>query len=214
MTHLTCLRAISAVALGGVAVLSPAVLVANFDSLIEGAEAYTTLVDGGITFSDIYRNQGGPDFFVIEDASSGGLAGFSSPNTLASGGYSPGNTYAFSAFGGMTFTAGPARSAGLDMWVFPLNLGGNTVTLSGYLGANLVDSVSVTHPNSFTILHNRLELPDDDYDRFTVTSTGPSAMGDSFILFDNITVDAVPEPASLAILGLGGLLVMRRRSRK
>ncbi|MCC7435085.1 MAG: PEP-CTERM sorting domain-containing protein [Methanoregulaceae archaeon] len=213
MTHLKYVRAVSTMAFGMIATLSPAVLVANFDSLIEGAEAYTTLVDGGITFTDIYRNQGGPDYFVIEDASSGGLTGLSSPNALASGGYSPGPNYAFSAFGGMTFSAGDARSAGLDLWVFPLNLGGNTVTLSGYLGNTLVDFVSVTHPNSFSILHNRLELPDDDYDRFTVTSTGPSAMGDSFILFDNITVDAVPEPASLTALALGGLLTMRRRRR-
>ena len=30
--------------------------------------------------------------------------------------------------------------------------------------------------------------------------------------FDNITIDAIPEPASLALLGLGGLMMLRRRA--
>lgn len=35
--------------------------------------------------------------------------------------------------------------------------------------------------------------------------------GDDFIGFDTITVSGVPEPGSIALLGLGGLLVARRR---
>lgn len=44
----------------------------------------------------------------------------------------------------------------------------------------------------------------------TVTTSVPTGGG---VLFNEITVDAIPEPGSLALLGLGGLLVLRRRRR-
>lgn len=200
--------AIAAVA--GATVMSYAVLTANFDSFTEG-DVFSTFNDGGIQFSDVYRNQDGYTVFTIEEATTGGLVGETLPNALGFGGYIVGPHYGFGAFGGMKFAAGAARSAGLDLWVFPLDMGGNTLTLNGYLGNVLVDSVSVTHPNSFTILHNRLDLADDDYDWFELVSTGPSVAGDSFLLVDNVTVSAVPEPATLAALGLGLTALIRRR---
>lgn len=47
----------------------------------------------------------------------------------------------------------------------------------------------------------------------TVLATLYSAGGSGFAVSNSVVVDVVPEPTSLALLGLGGLLVSRRRRR-
>jgi hypothetical protein len=42
-------------------------------------------------------------------------------------------------------------------------------------------------------------------------ATGGAAGSTSILEIDNVSVDVVPEPSSLALLGLGGLALMRRR---
>jgi len=211
------LRTLLFVAAVTVAASSQATLIANFDSLLEG-DVFDTFVDGGITFSNVFNHQTSYTNFAIEDASAGGLgSSFTSPNVLGFGGYVPGPGVAFGAFGGLTFSAGTgATTAGLDLWTFPLNMGGNTITLTGYKQGAFVDSVSYNVPSvSTSILHHRFDLPTDDYDVFKLTSDGPSIQGDSFIDIDNVTVQAtaVPEPATVAVFSFG-LLVLRRRVRK
>lgn len=188
-------------------------MVANFDSFSEG-QWFDTFIDNGIRFHSVFRHQGGYTNFAFEDATGGDLAGYTAPNALGFGGYVPGSGVAFGAFGGMTFTSDTeATTAGLDLWTFPLDMGGNTLTLQGFKDGNLVDSVSYTFGNSFTVLHRRLDLPTDTYDTFKLVSSGPSVMGDSFIDVDNVTVAAVPEPATLAALGLGVAALLKRRRR-
>lgn len=210
------LRILLLVAGVAVATASQAALIANFDSFSEG-DVFDTFTDGGITFSNVFRHQTSYTNFAIENASNGELGGnFSSPNVLGFGGYVPGGGVAFGAFGGLTFSAGNATSAGLDLWTFPLNMGGNTITLTGYKQGQVVNSDSYLVPTfSTSILYHRFDLSNDDYDLFKLTSDGPSVQGDSFIDIDNVQVQtsAVPEPAVVAGLGLGLLAVRRRRKR-
>lgn len=207
------LRFLPVVTLGVLSTVAHADLVATFDGFTEG-DVFDSFSDGGIFFSNVFRHQDPYTNFAIEDASAAGLGtGFSPPNVLGFGGYLVGPGVAFGAFGGLTFTAGHARSASLELWSLPLNMGGNTITLTGYRNGFVVNTDSFAVPNSFSILHYRFQLPDDDYDTFKLTSDGPTVQGDSFIDIDNVTVAAVPEPTSMAALGLGALALLRRRRR-
>lgn len=202
---------IAAIAIA-VPVFANASLTANFDSFTEG-DVFDTFTDAGIRFFDVMRHQDSYTNFAIENASDGYLgSSMSSPNVLGFGGYLVGPGEAFGAFGGMSFTSDTeATTAGLDVWTLPLIYGGNTITLTGYMGGVFVDSVSFSFDNAFSAIHQRLDLPQDHYDTFRLSSSGPAVMGDSFIDVDNVTVAPVPEPASLVAVGIGLAFLTRRR---
>lgn len=191
---------------------------ADFDSWTEGdfSELFS---DGGIVFHSLQRDlPGGPNNFAIENASSGQLAGSSLPNVMGIGGYLVGPDVAFGRFKSCEFNLdAPAftmRSAALDIWTFNLHQAGNTLFLEGYFEGQLVDSDSFT-PGSFAIAHKRMSLPDDDYDRFVLRSTGTVDNGVVFLNFDNVRIigEVVPEPATVAAI-LMGLAALRARSRR
>jgi hypothetical protein len=67
---------------------------------------------------------------------------------------------------------------------------------SGYAGAEAIDSVIF-----------RVANPVD----FNTNTGGVAALDGGGVYFDNLTVSAVPEPTSLALLGLGAAVLYRRR---
>src|SRR5262249_25486702 len=68
----------------------------------------TTVVDGGITFSNLQNGLGGSPSFVYEqaDGTLTGMAGFTSPMTLGFSGYSPGPGAAFTRVISFDMSAG------------------------------------------------------------------------------------------------------------
>lgn len=203
----------AAIALAG---LSSAAI-ATFDTLVEGSSG-ASLTDGGITFSNLDRffGTGAGESFAIDDASAdlSSFAGYSSPNVLAFGGYSPGTGVAFSRFGSMDFTTGSAASsASMEIFGFGQDAG-TTLTLQGLNGTTVVNSASITLPTQFTIFHSTLTLGTGNYTSFHVISNSPTNQGASFVSMDNITVNPVPEPATLTVLSLSSLALLKKRKRR
>lgn len=192
--------------------LSSADLVATFDGFVEGQwfDAFST---GGIRFHDVSTHGGGYTNFTIEDASSGFLGpGLSAPNVLGFGAYVPGPQMAFGGIARFWFTSDTlASSAGLDVWTFQGEVGLNTLVLRGYRSGQVVQSTSFSFDFGATPVHRRLDLPTDVYDQFELSSSGPAHLGDACIDVDNVTIAAVPEPASLVALGVGLAVLLRRR---
>lgn len=108
--------------------------------------------------------------------------------------------------GGMTIPV-----SGLGFWFGNDDFGAifNAV-LSVYSGQTLLGSVSVTsngndHVDQFIGLTS-----DSPFDRFIVTYERPQA-GVLDVFIDDLYLSPVPEPTGLALLGLGGGMLFRRR---
>jgi len=203
------------VALTGVVSATHADLIANFDGFSEG-QWFDQLSTGGIRFHDVIAHEGGYTNFTIDDASSGFLgAGLSAPNVLAFGAYVPGPEMAFGGIGSFWFTSDTlASSAGLDVWVFQGAVGLNTLELRGYRSGQVIHSQSFSFDFTAAPIHQRLDLAADVYDSFEVFGSGQALQGDSCIVVDNVSVAAVPEPASLSILGFGLMAALKRRKHR
>lgn len=189
---------------GGVANAS----IATFDSFAEG-DLGTSFTDGGITFFGFDDRAGGTGHFTAERAD-GTLsgAGFSAPNALGFGGWSPGQFAAFGQCGSFSFTTGVVQSfASVEVFEF-FSYGGNTIALEAYLGGALVNSTSITLPGNLQINHFSLSVSGAAFDTLRVTGGGPTDRGVFFGLVDNVVV--VPAPGS-ALLLLGVCAVRRRR---
>jgi hypothetical protein len=174
----------------------------------------TTIVDGGITFSnfDAYLGSGAGDIFVIDQANGdlGSFPDFSPLNVMTFLGYVPGTGCAFGRLGSFDFTSGSLATTA-SMEVFSLgNAANTTITLQGKLGATVVNSSIITVPTG-GIKHTTIALPTGLYDNFHIISNSPANSGASFVNVDNVTIAAVPEPASLAAIGIGVASLLRRR---
>lgn len=191
--------------------------VATFDDMSEGVAGYT-FTDGGITFSynDVRIDDGistPPYVFCIEDATGNSSyvdAGFTMPNVLSCTGFGPGPGACASRLGEFWITPGEVSNhASLDFY----GVGnGNTLVLEAYKDGQLLATTWVT-PDTNEITKYTLDLGGTIFDSLRLTATGSADNSTVFGDIDNVNIQAVPEPATMSALALGGLALLRRRRR-
>lgn len=81
---------------------------------------------------------------------------------------------------------------------------GNTITYS-------IDNLLIATVNASSVTLGGGNILLNYYDTNNGSSTDPNAAALAFGLYDNVRVIAVPEPSSLALVGLGGLALLARR---
>jgi hypothetical protein len=174
------------------------IFVAHFDELMEGNPT-TVLITSGLTFRDLDQRIPGspPPFpFVIEDASStlAGQPGFSAPNTLSFGGYSPGPGAAFSRFGSMRIIP-PEICVDATIHVYEFLTGaGNTIVFAGYRDGVEVVRSSIPIIGGFGIHHYELTIhaPSTGFDELRLMGEGPIDQGVFFGIVDSVEVVGIP----------------------
>lgn len=188
-----------------------------------------------LTNADMETNSGG-QFSSLDDWSPNGAWGLHSGFPNAGYTASMGDNFGFYAAGteyvlqetGITIAAGTNYSVNLGAVTGGGNDTGTVAYVLAYVnpGADLSDGIDI---GEFTVFASASQVVGDPWVAGTgVTSTATGAAigqelivglgsaaegGDNDIWFDNFTADAspVPEPGSLALIGLGGLALLRRR---
>jgi hypothetical protein len=167
---------------------------ANFDAQTEGGIGIT-YAENGLTFHDLDQRFPGsppPQPLVIEDASQtlAGLPGFSTPNCLGFGGYSPGPGAAFGRMGSVSITPDhPGTSASIEVFDFTFGAG-NSMNFGAYLNGQQVALVTVPLASG-GLHHTHLEVH-AQFDDLKFFGSGPNDQGVIFCLVDNVTVASGP----------------------
>jgi hypothetical protein len=163
---------------------------ADFDHLPEGVIG-TTYMEESLIFSDLDRYLGvSNETFVSEDASGdlAGMTGFTAPNTLGFGGYSPGAGVGYSRCGKFRITPPITCNLGeVNIFLVGGSTAGNTVTLEGRLAGAIAGSVSVNVPGSFGPHAFTLSLNGVDFDTLVLVGTGTQHSGSFFGVVDSVS---------------------------
>jgi len=128
----------------------------------------------------------------------------SAPNGLYSG---PGVWSVNTAFDPLTidFTGAPVTAVGGNMWVTDISFATIPGEITVELADGTVETIPTSDPGNF-----RGFVADDPIASMTITPVTGGENG--WPTLDNFYVGAkVPEPATIALLALGGLAVIRRR---
>jgi len=172
--------------------------VATFDSFAEGFTA-TTITDNGISITNLSRRIDGdpvPAPFSIEraDGTLAGMSGFTSPNAVGFGGYSPGPGSAFTRLGSFDIVpAGVSTAAGIEIFEFGSNPPGTTITLEASLAGQVVGTATVPALTQFGMHHYAPFFSGHSFDRL-VLRIGPSGTSVIFAVIDTITITGAPPP--------------------
>lgn len=146
-----------------------------------------------------------------------GAGNFSGPGTVAfDGGYSPGNSPARITFGG-NLALGSSNLLTMELGGTMLGTGydhlgaAGTTSFGGSLNVTTFGGFSAGSGQSFELFD--FASSTGSFSSISLPSLGQNLAWNTSSLYTTgkISVQAVPEPASLAVLGLGGLAVLRRR---
>ncbi len=192
----------------------PVVLTANFDDLTEGS-SYASFSDGGITFNHLTQYVPLPTSFVVE-ATSDSLPGFSLPNYLTFGGYSPGSGASFGPFGSATMdfpgTASFASLNACDIATPSMN----TLTLEGLFNGNVVATDTVNFYGTNYQLIGRQLTVSGTFNSLQLVAAGRDNYGYIDLGIDNVSVTIVPEHIGPCFLGfalIGALFATSKSGR-
>jgi hypothetical protein len=89
--------------------------------------------------------------------------------------------------------------------------GGETATLNGYLGDELVATSTIVLNGNDATDQSIAIFHEAGFDRLTLRYNVEPSLG-LMEFVDNLSYEPVPEPGTLAALGLGGALLARRRN--
>jgi len=201
---------------GLVSARAQVVLTANFDNLYEGSVGHS-FVNGGITFANLDQRILGanpPGNFIIETTTTN-LPGFTLPNYLSFGGYTPGPAYSFGRFGSADIDFdGTATAATMDI-VALVSSSGNILMLEGMSGGSVVASNFMSFQSSAAGMVFRSLSISGTFDSLRLVAMGPNDDGAVLFGMDNVRVTLVPEPAAgtVLLMGCGTLAIAGCRSR-
>lgn len=180
--------------------------VITFDDINTGTSGSDVLVPISSGYHGFNWSNFGAIFALSHAPISGYAAGLiSPPNEAFNEGGTPAN---FSSTTPFTFASGYFTGA----WNEGLN-----ITIQGFTGATLVDSTTIVVSSTAPTLEtfNWAGLTEVTFNSFGGTPNptyAPHGSGTQFAL-DNLTVNTVPEPGALPLVGVAGGLILLSRKR-
>jgi len=222
-------KALIIVAIAGFAGLSSADVVANWNFNDQG------LAGGGFGFttSDFPQNADvGTGAFSVGNFNSDDTGGvynwiqsFAGTTTLAIGGAASGGSFAFQGAAGQGVTNNGAQAIvsfdgsswsglSIDFARRGTSTGFSSLTIELFDGGTLIDTVALilgAQSSSWTSNSYAMSALDGVTNASVVFTFDGATSDTGNNRLDNITVNGVPSPSAMALLGLGGLVAGRRR---